>query len=76
MVSPLPQPLDPATVTEVLVGGHWLAVEPGTFAIGTLRVGAGTSGEAIRNEVWFSASLADGSGRCSGPFASIQVVRH
>ena len=76
MVSPLQQPLDPTTVREVLVGGHWLVVEPGSFRIGTLRVGSGSSGEAIRNDIWFSADLVDGGGRCSGPFASIQAVRH
>jgi hypothetical protein len=75
VVSPLPQPLDPAAVTRVLVGGHWLTVADGSFRIGTLRVGAGASGEAIRNDIWFSADLVEG-GRISGPFASIQAVAH
>ena len=34
------------------------------------------SGEAIRNDIWFSASLAEDGARFSGPFASIQAVRH
>ena len=76
MVSPLQQPLDPATVSHVLVGGHWLAVEIGSFHIGTLRVGAGASGEAIRNDIWFTASLLEDKERFSGPFSSIQAVRH
>jgi hypothetical protein len=76
VVSPLRQPLDPATVTEVLLGGAWIAVVEGTFQIGTLRVGAGASGEAIRNDIWFSADMAEGGARFSGPFGSIQAVRH
>jgi hypothetical protein len=76
VVSPLQHPLDPATVGQVLVGGHWVPVVVGSFHIGTLRVGAGASGESIRNDIWFSADLADGGGRVSGPFASIQAVRH
>jgi hypothetical protein len=76
VVSPLQQPLDPATVREVLVGGQWLAIDLGSFRIGTLRVGSGSSGEAIRNDIWFTGDLADGGGRCSGPFAAIQALRH
>ncbi|MCU1376011.1 MAG: hypothetical protein JWO68_3297 [Actinomycetia bacterium] len=76
MVSPLQQPLDPATVTKVLLGGQWLAIEVGSFRIGTLRVGAGSSGESIRNDIWFSATLAGEDDRFSGPFSSIQAVRH
>jgi hypothetical protein len=69
-------PLDPSTVSQVLLGGQWLAIEVGTFRIGTLRVGAGSSGESIRNDIWFSANLAGEEGRFSGPFSSIQAVRH
>jgi hypothetical protein len=76
VVSPLQQPLDPTTVSQVLVGGHWLAVETGSFRIGTLRVGSGASGEAIRNDIWFTANLAEDGERFSGPFSSIQAVRH
>jgi hypothetical protein len=75
VVSPLPEPVDPQSVTQVLVGGQWLGVVPGTFRIGTLRLGAGSSGESIRNEIWFSAQLVDG-GRCSGPFAALEAVKH
>lgn len=75
MVSPLPQPLDPGAVTRVLVGGHWLSIAPGSFAIGTLRVGAGSSGEAIRSDIWFSGDLVEG-GRISGPFSSLQALAH
>ena len=71
VVSPLQQPVDPATVSQVLVGGDWLTIEPGSFSVGTLRIG----GESIRNDIWFSAVLVDG-GRCSGPFAAIQAVKH
>ena len=76
MVSPLQHPLDPTTVSHVLVGGHWLAVELGSFHIGTLRVGSGASGEAIRNDIWFTANLAEDGERFSGPFSTIQAVRH
>ena len=77
MVAPLPEPIDPATVRQVLLGGTWLPVRPGSFRIGTLRVGAGSSGEAIRGEIWFSALQDDVDGqRFSGPFATIQALRH
>jgi hypothetical protein len=76
VVSPLRQPLDPSTVTEVLLGGQWLAVVEGSFQIGSLRVGPGASGEAIRNDIWFSAEQAEDGVRFSGPFGSIQAVRH
>jgi hypothetical protein len=75
VVSPLPTPVDPAAVSQLLVGNQWLDVVPGTFRIGTLRIGSGASGESIRNEIWFSADLVAG-GRCSGPFAGLQAVRH
>lgn len=76
MVSPLAEPLDPSTVTEILLGGEWVGVQPGSFRVGTLRIGSGgASGESIRNDIWWSAELADG-GRCSGPFGAIQAVRH
>jgi hypothetical protein len=76
VVSPLRQPLDPSTVTQVLLGGQWLAVVEGSFQIGSLRVGSGASGEAIRNDIWFSADMAEDGARFSGPFGSIQAVRH
>lgn len=75
MVSPMSQPLDPATVTAVLLGGGWQVVREGSFQIGSLRVGSGASGESIRNDVWFSAVLESGE-RVSGPFLSIAAVRH
>jgi hypothetical protein len=71
----MPEPVDPQAVSQVLVGNQWLDVATGTFRIGTLRLGSGASGESIRNEIWFSAQLADG-GRCSGPFAALQAVKH
>ena len=78
MVAPLPEPIDPANVSQVLLGGTWLPVRPGSFRIGTLRVGAGSSGESIRGEIWFSALLQgeDDGERFSGPFATIQALRH
>lgn len=69
------EPLDPSSVEQILVGNQWLTIRPGTFAIGTLRIGSGASGEAIRNEIWFNGVLEDGA-RCSGPFAALQAVRH
>lgn len=76
MVAPLSQPIDPAAVRSVLLGGMWHDVRAGTFQVGTLRLGAGSSGESIRNEIWFGAELEDGSGRLSGPFAALQAIRH
>lgn len=78
MVAPLAEPIDPGSVTQVLLGGAWLAVRRGSFSIGTLRVGAGASGESIRGEIWFSALLEgeEDGGRFSGPFATIQALRH
>jgi hypothetical protein len=68
--------VDPGNVRSVLLGGAWLEVRPGSFRVGTLRLGAGTSGESIRNEIWFNAQLDDDGGRLSGPFAALQAVRH
>jgi hypothetical protein len=76
VVAPLPQPVDPSAVRAVLVGGTWHAVVAGTFQVGTLRLGAGASGESIRNEIWFNAELEDGDGRMSGPFTALQAIRH
>ena len=69
------EPLDPSSVEQILLGGQWLVIRVGSFSIGTLRIGSGASGETIRNEIWFSAEL-EGGGRCSGPFAAVQAVRH
>lgn len=76
MVAPLPEPVDPGAVSAVLLGGSWVAVQRGSFRVGTLRLGAGASGESIRNEIWFDAALEDGDGRLSGPFGALQAVRH
>lgn len=70
------EPLDPSSVQQLLLGAQWVAIREGSFSIGTLRIGSGgSSGETIRNEIWFSAVLEDGD-RCSGPFAAVQALRH
>lgn len=76
MVAPLPEPVDPGNVRSVLLGGAWIEVRAGTFRVGTLRLGAGSSGESIRNEIWFDAQLEADGGRLSGPFAALQAIRH